>query len=95
MSADCNHDICLDEPGCLLLEPAPMCDVCDEPIAFMVYAAYDIDTPKGAIVDHPHPRVARYPGAMFRSCAGCLAGLIRADVRKPIATGQYVVKAVK
>ena len=78
-----------------MAEPTEMdfCDVCDEPIAFMVYAAYDIDTPKGGIVDRPHPRVARYPGAMFRSCGAHIAGLMRLD-DAPGSTHQYVVKVV-
>lgn len=42
-----------------------------------------------------HPRVARYPGAMFHSCTDCLGVLIESDKIKPSATGQYVVKAVK
>lgn len=64
------------------------CDACDEPIAFMVYAAYDVDP------SNLHPLMARYPGAMFRACHGCLAGLMRADSRAVGTSGQYVVKVV-
>jgi len=70
-----------------------VCDVCDKEIAFMVYAAYDIDTPKGAIVDRPHPRVAHYPGAMFRASGAHIAGLMRLDDTAS-STHQYVVKVV-
>lgn len=71
------------------------CDFCGDLTEFLIYAAYDIDGPKGGIVDHPHPRVARYPGVMFHSCTDCLGVLVESDKIKPGATGQYVIKAVK
>lgn len=65
------------------------CDDCDEAAEFLLYAAYpvigDLDG---------HPRVARYPGAMHRSCRSHLAEHIKGDASKPGASEAYVVELV-
>lgn len=62
------------------------CERCDEPPKFLLYAAYDAGS------DEVHPKVARYPFAMFGACVGHVADLLTADSDTPGATHQWVVK---
>lgn len=53
-----------------------------------VFAAYDEQTHN----DPAHPRLARYPGAMFVTCGPHLTSLLRADAAAEGSTMQWVVR---
>lgn len=67
------------------------CDAigCDAPAVWLAFAAYDIG---GLGV---HPELARYPGAIARSCAVHLSELLLADGECVASTHQYVLQPVQ
>ena len=62
------------------------CELCDALMTFRIYAAYNADEGENA-----HPRHARYPMAMARTCAAHLADVLARDADAPGSTQQWLI----
>jgi hypothetical protein len=61
-------------------------DGCDLPIILRAYASYNADEGENV-----HPRHARYPAPMIRSCAEHVGWMMTRDADAPHSTRQWLV----
>lgn len=63
-----------------------ICDRCEAEARWLVWATYEVGYP-----DDVHPRLARYPAPMARTCAVHLAAVLVDDLDLPTSTAKWAV----